>query len=172
MKKNKMNEKFLMIRRKMKCLKLAWKEVKRQHLEVLIQRNIKTCLTIFSSLQSTFSSRSLCKAVFSRPSRPPPPSSPQAAASSNSTTLSASQASWYNSVWASMHGSKLLLDRRLREGGTEPERNLITIREDLGLLSETGNMIDIQVFHWRLDRRTRVEVVEQVKRNMGEFFRI
>ena len=71
-----------------------------------------------------------------------------------------------------MHGSKLLLDRRLREGGTEPERNLITIREDLGLLSETGNMIDIQVFHWRLDRRKRVEVVEQMKRNVGEFLRI
>ena len=70
----------------------------------------------------------------------------------------------YNSVWASMHGSKFLLDRR-RERGTEPERNL-------GLLSETGNMIDIQVFHWRLDRRTRVEVVEQMKRNVGEFFRI
>ena len=76
-----------------------------------------------------------------------------------------------NSVWASMHGSKLLLDR-LMEGVTEPERNLITIREDLGLFSETRTIIDIQVFHWRLDRRTRVEVVEQVKRNMGEFFRI
>ena len=59
MKENKMNGKFLMISRLMECLKLVWKEVERKHLAVLIQRNIKTCLTIFSSLQSTFSSRSL-----------------------------------------------------------------------------------------------------------------
>ena len=109
-----MKEKFLMNRRKMECLGLVWKEVERQHLEVLIQRNIKSCLTIFSSLQSTFSSGHSVQQC----SAAPLISSPQAAAStSNSTTLSSSQASWYNSVWASMHGSKLLLDM-LREGGT------------------------------------------------------
>ena len=74
------------------------------------------------------------------------------------------------------HGSKLVLDR-LREG-TEPERNLV--REELGLpgslglILETGNMFFRQVILALVetDRRTRVEVVEQVKRNMGEFLRI
>lgn len=74
------------------------------------------------------------------------------------------------------HGSKLVLDR-LREG-TEPERNLV--REELGLpgslglILETGNMFFRQVILALVetDRRTRVEVVEQLKSNMGEILRM
>ena len=74
------------------------------------------------------------------------------------------------------HGSKLVLDR-IREG-TEPERNLV--REELGLpgslglVLETGNIFFRQVILTLVetDRRTRVEVVEEVKRSRGEFLRI
>jgi hypothetical protein len=59
-----------------------------------------------------------------------------------------------------------------------PERNLV--REELGLpgslglILETGNMFLGQVILSLVetDRRTRVEVVEQVRRNMGHFLRI
>ena len=74
------------------------------------------------------------------------------------------------------HGSKLVLDR-LREG-TEPERNLV--REELGLPGSLGLILETRNMFFRkiilalgeTDRRTRVEVVEQVKRNMEEFLRI
>ena len=74
------------------------------------------------------------------------------------------------------HGSKLVLDR-LREG-TEPERNLV--REELGLPGSLGLILETRNMFFRkiilalveTDRRTRVEVVEQVKRNMEVFLRI
>ena len=69
-----------------------------------------------------------------------------------------------------------MLDR-LREG-TEPERNLV--REELGLPGSLGLILETRNMFFRkiilalveTDRRTRVEVVEQVKRNMEEFLRI
>ena len=69
-----------------------------------------------------------------------------------------------------------MLDR-LREG-TEPERNLV--REELGLPGSLGLILETRNMFFRkiilalveTDRRTRVEGVEQVKRNMGEFLRL
>ena len=71
------------------------------------------------------------------------------------------------------HGSKLVLDR-LREG-TEPERNLV--REELGLPGSLGLILETRNMFFRkiilalgeTDRRTRVEVVEQVKKTWKSF---
>ena len=74
------------------------------------------------------------------------------------------------------NGSKLVLDR-LREG-TEPERDLVReelgLPNSLGLILEAGNVHCIQVVLVLVetDLRTRMEVVEQVKRNFEEFSKI
>ena len=66
---------------------------------------------------------------------------------------------------------------RLREG-TEPERDLV--REELGLPSSLGLILEAGNVHCmqvvlalvETDRRTRLEVMEQVKRNFGELSKI
>ena len=71
------------------------------------------------------------------------------------------------------HGSKLVLDR-LRED-TEPERNLV--REELGLPGSLGLILETRNMFFRkitlalgdTDSRTRVEVVEQVKKTWKSF---
>ena len=74
------------------------------------------------------------------------------------------------------HDSKVVLDR-IREG-TKPERNLVReelgLTGSLGLIWETGDMFCRQVILAlvEMDRRTRVEVLEQVERNIGKLLRI
>ena len=62
--------------------------------------------------------------------------------------------------------------------GTEPERNLV--RKELGLPGSFGLILETVDMFCRqvilalveMDRMTKVEVVEQIKRNMVQFLRI
>ena len=131
-------------------------------------------MTEISSLQSissptldTVPECTLYSKVFTTPSPPPPSHSCWPPTVLQSVLLSGQLLQFCQG----QHGSELVLDR-LREV-TEPERNLVRdklgLPGSLGLILETGNVFCRQVILAlvKTDRRTRVEVVEQVKRNNG-----
>ena len=67
------------------------------------------------------------------------------------------------------HDSKVVLDR-IREG-TEPERNE-PCQERVGSVRVFGTHFGNSSALVETYRRTMVELVEQIKRNMGQFLRI
>ena len=150
---------------------------------ISLQKKIKNCLTELSGLATLSSSPpaivpepALYSKVFPTPSPPPrnplPPTTGGLLRFSNLFCLSGQLLQFCQG----QHGSKLVLNR-LREG-TDPERDLV--REELGLPTSLGLILEVSNVHCmpvvlalvETDRRTRVEVVEQVKRNFGELSNI
>lgn len=176
MNNNEKKEELKMVRRDIECLKLLIKEDERKHIDNLIslQSKIKNCLIEKNKPQSVPATASDCglyTKVFPTPS--PPPLAPVGLLEfSNLFCLSGQLVQFCQG----QHGSKLVVDR-IRVG-TQPERNLVREELDLprslGLVLETGNEFckEVVLALVETDMRTRVEVLERVKRDKEAFSRV
>jgi len=169
-----------MKKRDIECFELIMKEEERSHVEKLVslQTKIKSCLEEMSKFQPLPSvTPATDSSLYSKVFPSPLPSTPIASTGglfefSNLFCLSGQLVQFCQGKY----GSKLVLDR-IRDG-TDPERNLVREELDLprslGILLESGNKYskEIVLALVKRDMKTRVEVMERVKRDRGEFSRI
>jgi len=180
-KKKEKQDELEMKKRDIECLELVMKEEERRHVDKLVslQSKIKSCLEEISKFQplpfvTSDPDSSLYSKVFpsALPSSTPIAPTGDLLEFSNLFCISGQLLQFCQGKY----GSRLVLDR-IRDG-TDPERDLVREELDLprslGLLLEVGNKYTTEVVLAlaKRDMKTRVEVMERVKRDRGEFARI